>query len=298
MTKFRLFSDNHYYYNKSYNEEYTDEMFSKLNDGFDGVNLIAGDVGATPDEVKEFCDKYIPGQRAIIIGGNHFMYGCRADYNSLNEEYKKVLGEYDYLSSNCPIVFANRNCYDCQESEDEIDLNAPVVFGATLWTNFMSNGVDKQEKAMRDAESGVSDFCCNYSVPESSYQGVILSPYDMWKEFEYTLADIKIAYIRAMQKGKKFILMTHFPVTPESTAEEFKGSPLNPYFCNDLRKWIIENIPNTAFILQGHQHNRWQGKIEGEGVSIPVYQNPFGYVTGNETYAEPQWDPKLIIEVE
>ena len=65
-----------------------------------------------------------------------------------------------------------------------------------------------------------------------------------------------------------------------------------------LRKWIIENIPNTAFILQGHQHNRWQGKIEGEGVSIPVYQNPFGYVTGNETYAEPQWDPKLIVEVE
>ena len=300
MTKFRLFSDNHYYYNKHYNEEYTDEMFSKLNDGFDGVNLIAGDVGSSPNEVKEFCYKYIPNQRAIIIGGNHFMYGFQASYEDLNKEYKKVLGEYDCLGSGNLIVFANRDDYSCQKTEDDFDIHAPIVFGATLWTNFMSDGVDKQEEAMRAAEYGVSDFRFTYVIPGSTYRGVIMSPYDMWKEFEHTLADIKIAYVRAMQKGRKFILMTHFPVTPESTAEEFKGSPLNPYFCNDLRKWIIENIPNTAFILQGHQHNRWQGKIEDKekGVSIPIYQNPFGYITQNETYAEPEWNPNLIVEVE
>ena len=298
MTKFRLFSDNHYYYNKHFNPEYTDEMFSQLNDGFDGVNLIAGDVGVSPDEVKDFCDRYIPNQRAIIIGGNHFMYGCKADYESINEEYKKVLGEYDYLGSDCPIVFANRDSYDCQESKESYNYDAPVVFGATLWSNFMLNGIDNQEKAMRDAENGVSDFRCTYTVPGSSYGAIVLSPYDMWKEFEYTLADIKMAYIRAMQKGRSFILMTNFPVTPESTEEKYKGSPLNPYFCNDLRQWIIENIPNTAFILQGHLHNRWQGVIEGNGVSIPVYQNPFGYITQNETYAEPEWNPNLIVEVE
>lgn len=296
MTKFRLFSDNHYYHNKYYNEEYTNEMFSKLNNGFDGINLIAGDVGASPDEVKDFCDTFIPGQRAIIIGGNHFMYGCQAKYEQINEEYEKVFGDYMYEES--PAIFVNRKDIICYESEGNYGLNAPVVFGATLWTNFMLNGVEKQLKAMSDAEFGVSDFRCTYSVSGSSYRGIILSAYDMWKEFEYTLADIKMTYTRAQQQGRKFILMTHFPVTPESTAEEFKGSPLNPYFCNDLRKWIIENIPNTAFILQGHQHNRWQGKIEGEGVSIPVYQNPFGYISQNESYKEPEWNPNLIVEVE
>ena len=171
------------------------------------------------------------------------------------------------------------------------------MFGANLYSNFLLNGVDKQTKAMNDAELGVSDFRCNYFIPGSSYRGIILPAYDMWKQFEYTLADIKMAYTRAQQKGNPFILMTHFPVTPESTEEKYKGSPLNPYFCSDLRQWIIENIPNTAFILQGHLHNRWQGKIEGNGVSIPVYQNPFGYISQNESYAEPEWDPKLIVEV-
>ena len=272
-------------------------MFSKLDNGFSGINLIAGDVGASPNEVKEFCDKFIPGQRAIIIGGNHFMYGWQAEYKEINKEYKKTIG--DYMSEETPAIFVDRKSVTCYESEGNYNPDAPIVFGATLWSNFMLNGEDKQEKAMRDAEWGVSDFRCTYFIPESSYRGVILSAYDMWREFEYTLADIKMAYIKAKQQGKKFILMTHFPVTPESTAEEFIGSPLNPYFCSDLRKWIIENIPDTAFILQGHQHNRWKGKIEDKtkGVNIPVYQNPFGYISQNETYIEPEWDPNLIIEV-
>ncbi len=298
MTKFRIFSDNHYYYNKHYNEEYTNEMFSKLDDGFDGVNLIAGDVGVSPDEVKEFCEKFIPGQRAIIIGGNHFMYGCQADYESINDEYEKVLG--DYICEETPAIFVNRKSVICHKSMSEFGEKSPVVFGATLWSNFMLYGLDRQEKAMRDAEMGVSDFRCTYTIPGSTYRGIILSAYDMWHEFEHTLADIKIAYMRACQQGRKFILMTHFPVTPESTAEEFIGSPLNPYFCNDLRDWIVENIPGTAFIVQGHQHNRWQGTIESKtkGICIPVYQNPFGYVTQNEAYVEPEWNPKLIVEVE
>ena len=91
MTKFRLFSDTHYYHNKYHNEQYTHEVFSQLNDGFDGVNLIAGDVGASAEEVKDFCDTFLPKQRCIIIGGNHFMYGYHKTYSAINEHYKKII---------------------------------------------------------------------------------------------------------------------------------------------------------------------------------------------------------------
>ena len=55
----------------------------------------------------------------IIIGGNHFMYGSQASYEDLNKEYKKVLGEYDCLGSGNLIVFANRDDYSCQKTEDD-----------------------------------------------------------------------------------------------------------------------------------------------------------------------------------
>ena len=292
MTKFRLFSDTHYYHNKYHNEQYTHEVFSQLNDGFDGVNLIAGDVGASAEEVKDFCDTFLPKQRCIIIGGNHFMYGYHKTYSAINEHYKKI------ITKDSAFVFADRESFECTARDGDYDTNCPIVFAATLWSNFLSSGVENQEKAMRNAEYGVSDFRCRYYDAGDVYGKQILTPYEMWKECEYTLADIKIAYIRAKLQQRPFILMTHFPVTVKSTSKKFINSPLSPYFCNNLEQWIIDNIPETAFILQGHQHNRWKGFIEDKQkhVKIPVYQNPFGYVSQNEDYQKPLWNPKLIVE--
>lgn len=192
------------------------------------------------------------GREAVMVAGNHEYY---------NDDIDRRIGELVRYETQFPGFHFLDNATK--------EIKGLKFAGATLWSDFTLFGTpDVHAKA---AEQGISDFRVIHDGDQRMTPALMAARHRVSREF------------LALAASHVDIVMTHFLPSPESLDPRFTGSPLNPYFCNDLRS-IIRSGPKLWQC--GHTHSSHDYTYGG----CRVVCNPRGY--GHEN---PGFSSKLVI---
>jgi hypothetical protein len=231
------------------------------------VTILAGDIHKR-DLGIAWAAEHFPPDRTIYLLGNHEHYGG---------EFKEVLGA-------------------CRRKAGELGLhlleNASVeiagvrYIGATLWSDFCLDGSGAdQARAMALAGSMINDFRL-IAWNEKSTRSSRFEPGDALAQHNASREFLESELARPF--AGKTVVITHFLPSRGSIAPRFAESPLNAYFCSDLRELIERHQP--ALWVHGHTHDSCDYRIG----RTRILCNPRGYV-GHEL--NPDFDPQMVAEV-
>lgn len=195
----------------------------------------------------------------VYVPGNHDFYGSTID-NRMQE--LRAMEQY------CPRLHVMNS--------QAKDIAGIRIAGATLWTDFSLPGFGF---GVREAQQ-MSDF---RMIGGRDGQTAI-RPEEMASRYREAVhfLDTEIASLTPPD-----LVVTHFLPCPEAIDEKYARSPLNAYFCTDLRRLMsLPTSPHTwAF---GHTHHC----VDRQVMDTRVVCNPRGYPGENLDY-----DSNLVIEV-
>ena len=155
--------------------------------------------------------------------------------------------------------------------------------GATLWTDFLLDGLAQEPGAHR-AALGVSDYDGWIQHEQGTERFTSHESVRRHVE-ERTFIEDELA--DADRDGATSMVITHHAPTPRSIAPRFQGSASNPAFASNLERLITRYQP--ALGIHGHMHN-------GVDVTLGrtrVLANPAGYNAAEN----PHCNPALCIEL-
>ena len=234
----------------------------------DGVDVIvcAGDLAPIgTGAVRYAAEQWAEARHILYVPGNHEFYGTDIDRarNQLAEE-----------------------CYSLGITlldSDAIVIDDVHFIGATLWTDFLLDGIAHEPGAHR-AALGISDF--DGWIRHQQGTG-LFTTYESARRHAEERAFIEAELADAERDGTTAVVITHHAPTPRSIAPQFHGSALNPAFASNLERLIARYQP--ALWVHGHMHNSVDVTV-GE---TRVLANPAGYNAAEN----PDYDPALCIEL-
>ena len=154
--------------------------------------------------------------------------------------------------------------------------------GATLWTDFLLDGLERAPGARRIARQCMSDF-----------MGVIRHGTDMFTPIESERrhaadrAFVEHELDAAARLSQTAVVMTHHAPTPRSIRPWYQRNPLNPAFASDLDAVIARYAP--PLWIHGHMHD----SIDEQLGATRLVANPGGYTPSEN----PLFDPALCVEI-
>lgn len=201
---------------------------------------------------------------------------------SQNKEYVFCLGNHDYYGSvlNDAISFLKSQKLNFLHWDNSIVINGYTFVGGTLFSNFRYNAYSHAYKDQVDynkhfAEKGIYDFIAirsdvNKFITADEYVTMFNKTYNN---------------INKYKNQDNVIVVTHFPPSVACMDPQYEGSPLNPYFINDL------NVTGFKHWLSGHTHTAVDTVENGCRLVI----NPLGYPS--EQLKGNGFTPQKIIEL-
>jgi hypothetical protein len=244
--KLRLYSDLH--------TEFEPFDMPVVPDEKDTVLLLAGDIAVARknNTLKPIVDWAARHAAVIYVPGNHEYYGGQlpAAWQNMEEYFEDV----DNLFMLNP---------------GRVEINNHVFLGATLWTSLQGTAGALAGQVMNDYRViGIRDK--NDGDTPDTFKGK-LNPHAttaLHREHrEYLFTEVA----KAKDMGRKVVVVTHHAPSPQSTAEQFMGDPLNAAYHTDLEKEIIETEPDLW--VHGHVHNSFEYHVG----KTHVITNPKGY---------------------
>lgn len=195
-----------------------------------------------------------------------------------NKDYVIVLGNHDYYG------FVYRD--EVLKTLDDLKINYLVVgkefkfkgwtfIGDTLFSEFNLPDYDN-EFLINNAKYYLSDF--HYIGYNSTS---LVTPQDYISEFYK-----QYKWIDSFRHKENIFVITHFVPSVQLIHEQYKQSPLNPYFVNNL------NLKGFSHWACGHSHQTTRDVIDG----CNIYMNAYGY-TDNINWECPEFNENYIIEI-
>ena len=156
--------------------------------------------------------------------------------------------------------------------------------GATLWTDFLLDGIVEGHWAHHEARRKISDFMG--TIRDRSAPGGLLTTRETTLRHAEDRSFIEAQLREAHDAGLTPIVITHHAPSPRCVQPWHAGSALNAAFASDLDRLIARYQP--PLWVHGHMHDSVDEML-GE---TRVVANPQGY---------PGWegrdfDPELVIE--
>ena len=233
----------------------------------DGVDVLvcAGDLAPIGTDAVIYADEQWVGAQILYVPGNHEFYGTDID-QGLRRLADRCTGLGITLLA-----------------PDAIEIDGVRFIGATLWTDFLLDGIASEPGAHR-AALGVSDF--DGWIQHERGTGRFTT-YESVRRHREERDFIEAELADAERDGKTAVVITHHAPTPRSIAPRFHGSALNPAFASNLEPLIARYQP--ALWIHGHVHSSVDVML-GE---TRVLANPGGY----NAEENPDYDPALCVEV-
>ncbi len=228
------------------------------------VVVVAGDVceglGAAVDWAAEALGRHMP---VVMVAGNH-------------EFYRRIHGEELALGR------AAAQAAGIHLLEDEaVTLGGVRFCGATLWTDYALDGLERRRAAMDAAGRGLND----HRRIRWGHARRPFRPEEALGLHEASRAFLD-AVLRETPGGLPQVVVTHHGPAPASVAPVFAGDPLNPAFVSDLGPMIEDRRP--ALWVHGHVH----ASLDYVHAATRVICNPRGYGSEN-----PAFRADLVVEV-
>ena len=230
------------------------------------VLVCAGDlapIGA--GTVRYAAEEWAEARHILYVPGNHEFYGADID------RARKQLAE-ECVRYGITLLDA-----------DAIVIDDVRFIGATLWTDFLLDGVANEPGAHR-AALGISDFD-GWILHEKGTGR--FTTHESARRHAEERAFIEAELADAARDGTTAVVITHHSPTPRSIAPRFLGNTLNPAFASNLEPLIAQYQP--ALWIHGHMHN----SVDVILGATRVLANPGGYNAAEN----PEYDPTLCVEV-
>ena len=196
------------------------------------VLVCAGDlapIGA--GTVRYAAEEWAEARHILYVPGNHEFYGADID------RARKQLAE-ECVRHGITLLDA-----------DAIVIDDVRFIGATLWTDFLLDGVANEPGAHR-AALGISDFD-GWILHEKGTGR--FTTHESARRHAEERAFIEAELADAARDGTTAVVITHHSPTPRSIAPRFLGNTLNPAFASNLEPLIAQYQP--ALWIHGHMHN-------------------------------------------
>lgn len=244
--KFRVISDLHVDVNRHYPFELKDDMDNV-------ITLVAGDVSGDPEIDYDWLHKNT-NYHGFVISGNHIVYNFKdKTIQDLQQEERDLFSKSDrwqYLEK------------DYKVFDDE----KIIVFGATLWTDYLYNGPEQAN--MWDAKYNLNDF----RYGQLDVNGKKVGLYPKWCKDEHIKTLEKLDKVCKDYPDYSIVVLTHHCPSGKSVTARYWGSKVNAAFVSDLSEFIL-NHPNIKAWACGHVHHRHDYIIG----NCHVFANPYGY---------------------
>ena len=169
-------------------------------------------------------------------------------------------------------------------SRNRIDRDIRFI-GATLWTDFLLEGVTGQAWAHLEVGQWLADF--TGAIRHHGGRDELFTTNESARRHAEHRAFIEGELERAEREGLKAVVVTHHAQSPKCIRPWFEGNRLNPGFASNLDGLIARYQP--PLWIHGHMHDRVDETL-GE---TRVVCNPGGYnrVEGHE------FAPAFVVEV-
>lgn len=172
-----------------------------------------------------------------------------------------------------------------------VQIDDVVFLGATLWADL--NHGDPEVIALAQRVGQDHHMISQSLGSNEAGQSVPLSPQSIMDDHARSREWIAASLQALCRDDRKAVLITHHGVTLESVHERFVGNPLNPAFVSDLSEILLQYPP--ALAVHGHVHNSFSYRVAGTGPRVVV--NPRGYTRRKDTQENPEFDPRLVLEI-
>lgn len=227
------------------------------------VIVLAGDIHMGTHGV-DWAKEYFTGRQVVYTAGNHEFYG---------HMFPGLLSELRSGAAGSNVAFL----------ENDVFIKDGVRFlGATLWTDFTLNGIDRQEISIAVAKHGINDF--RGRIKKST--GELLRPGDVVAAHGESLAWLRE---RLSEKhGGPTVVVTHHAPHIRSVPPMFSFDPLSPAFASNLENFIMEFQP--ALWVSGHTHYCCDYHIG----TTRMISNQRGYSDQDDTGG---FKPGLVVEI-
>ena len=156
--------------------------------------------------------------------------------------------------------------------------------GATLWTDFRVEGLDREAAAHAAVGEGMSDFTGAIQHGRRRY-----TTFESARRHQQERACIEAELAAASKRAETTVVITHHAPTARSIALHFKGHSLNAAFASNLED-IIERY-QPALWIHGHMHDAVDLQIG----RTRVLCNPAGYEAEKNTTRG--YNPSLCVEI-
>lgn len=235
--------------------------------------LIAGDIAGSAHKEIEFLSTL--NQKTICIGGNHLGY----DY----QKYRRanaILGvdlPLEETKEDCIKTLTTHSFENVKYIENSyIDIGDYILFGGTMYSDFLLYGQKHKENCTWTAERWLNDFRNVYTFDKNVVRQIRAKDYIKWNKL----------FMKSLNKcikntNKDIIILSHFAPSIKSIDSKYlnrrntfsqPGSELNAVYANNLEDFIIEN-PRIKYWLHGHVHTPKDYNIE----QCHVLCCPMGY---------------------
>ena len=227
--------------------------------------IVAGDLAPIKKQWLRRVAEAWTDARILYVPGNHEFYGTDID------RARKQLAE-ECARHGITLL-----------DTDAIVIDDVHFIGATLWTDFLLDGVAHEPRAHR-AALGISDF--DGWIQHEKGTGRFTT-YESARRHAEERAFIEGELADAERDGATVVVITHHAPTPRSIAPGYLGDVLNPAFASNLERVIERYQP--ALWIHGHMHN----SVDVTPGATRVLCNPCGYNANENEH----FDPELCVVV-
>lgn len=226
--------------------------------------VLAGDIH-TKGRHADILSQIPLSIRVLFVAGNHEYY--KQEFHQTQDQFLEL-----------ELIFPNFRWLN----NASFKINDVAFFGGTMFTDFTLDGKANQPIAKIMASEGINDFYV-MSIMDYGCEPRRWNVNDHESEYENFVREFN-TWVGSLDPNQKRCVITHFSPLPAAINPRFKGSPLNPYFTQDMTSCMGYD----GLWLYGHTHD----SVDAMVGNTRVVSNPKGY--GKENF---NFDPDLIIEL-
>lgn len=229
------------------------------------VIVLAGDIH-TKNRHRFILDQIPPYVKIVMVAGNHEYYG--SVFEDVNDWLSDLQAEYQnfYFLDN-----------DCMLAGDV------AFYGGSMFTDMNLYG--DTWKATQYAHKGIADFSWIDKMRGTGDEQIKRRWIVDDHRYQHELFCKGLVEWKEMPTTNKRVVVSHFVPHPICIDRKWHGSPINPYFVQDMEKYM-DGIDLWLF---GHTHDSHDKIVN----NTRLVSNPRGYGKENSN----GFNPNLIIEI-
>ena len=232
--------------------------------------ILAGDIDTGASAIA-WAARTFGALPVLYVHGNHEGYGHQLE--QMQDDVRKACTRANAQGAHIRLL-----------DGDAVELNGVRFLGATLWTDFLLFGAERQEEALNAAQAYMPDY---QRISTGGIDARLLCAQDT--AALHARHKAWLAQQLAQPFDGRTVVITHMAPSMRSVEERFATNLGSPAFASQLDALVAQ----ADLWVHGHMHASLDYRIE----DCRVVCNPCGYQMADGMPENEQFNPGLTIDL-